>query len=59
LILRRDERSPREKLGHDDGDGIVLMIYTASKNPNFTHHRSRPLTNNMSFTHVDESHMLT
>jgi len=32
--------------------------YIASRNPSSTHHKSRPLIDNMSFTRVDESHIL-
>ena len=71
LILRGDERPPRERLGHNDGDRILPMIghndgvrilpmiYIASRNSSSTHHRSRPLSNNTSSIRVDEFHILT
>jgi len=51
-------RGLQERLGHESGEKILLMIYIASKNPNSTHHRFRPLINNTSFTRVNESHIL-
>jgi len=40
------------------GEGILPMIYIASRNSSSTHHRSRPLIDNMNYTRVDESHIL-
>ena len=59
LILKRDERSPRERLCYSSRARILPMKYTTSKNPSSTHYKFRQLINNMSFTRVDESPILT
>ena len=58
LILRGDERLPRERLGHYGVEVTLPMIYIASKNPNSTHHRSRLFIDNTSFTRINESYIL-
>ena len=52
LILRWDERPPRERLSHRGGEGTLLMVYIASRNPSSTHHRSRLLIDKTSSTRV-------
>ena len=53
FILRGDERPLREMvIVVVGGEGTLLMVYIASRNPSSTHHRSMPLIYNTSSTRV-------
>ena len=54
FFILEEMRGLQERDCYCGKEGILPMIYIASKNPNSTHHRSRPLIYNTSSTRVDE-----